>query len=214
MKAVIFDLDGTLVNSLEDLMDSTNYAMSKVGVKEINIEQTRQYVGNGADILVKRALGSKNQDKFEKAISVFREYYKDNMCNKTKPYNGVLEVLDTLNKKGYVCGVVSNKPDFATKDMVNKLFGEKIQIAIGADTTKRPKKAAPEGVFLALDTLKIDRKNAVYVGDSEVDVATGKNSNLPVIGVLWGFRTLADLEGADIIIDAPADIVTAVEKLL
>ena len=80
-------------------MDSTNYAMSKVGVKEINIEQTRQYVGNGADILVKRALGSKNQDKFEKAISVFREYYKDNMCNKTKPYNGVLEVLDTLNKK-------------------------------------------------------------------------------------------------------------------
>ena len=208
MKAVIFDLDGTLVNSLEDLMDSTNYAMSKVGVKEINIEQTRQYVGNGADILVKRALGSKNQDKFEKAISVFREYYKDNMCNKTKPYNGVLEVLDTLNKKGYVCGVVSNKPDFATKDMVKKLFGDKIQIAIGADTTKRPKKPAPEGV------LKIDRKNAVYVGDSEVDVATGKNSNLPVIGVLWGFRTLADLEGADIIIDAPADIVTAVEKLL
>ena len=97
MKAVIFDLDGTLVNSLEDLMDSTNYAMSKVGVKEINIEQTRQYVGNGADMLMKRALGSENQDKFEKAISVFREYYKDNMCNKTKPYNGVLEVLDTLN---------------------------------------------------------------------------------------------------------------------
>ena len=140
--------------------------------------------------------------------------YKDNMCNKTKPYNGILEVLDTLNKKGYVCGVVSNKPDFATKDMVKKLFGDKIQIAIGADTTKRPKKPAPDGVFLALDTLKIDRKNAVYVGDSEVDVATGKNSNLPVIGVLWGFRTIADLDGADIIIDSPVDIVTAVEKLL
>ena len=136
------------------------------------------------------------------------------MCNKTKPYNGILEVLDILNKKGYVCGVVSNKPDFATKDMVKKLFGDKIQIAIGADTTKRPKKPAPEGVFLALDTLKIDRKNAVYVGDSEVDVATGKNANLPVIGVLWGFRTLADLDGADIIIDSPANIVTAVEKLL
>ena len=165
-------------------------------------------------MLVKRALGSENQDKFEKAISIFREYYKDNMCNKTKPYNGILEVLDTLNKKGYVCGVVSNKPDFATKDMVKKLFGDKIQIAIGADTTKRPKKPAPDGVFLALDTLKIDRKNAVYVGDSEVDVATGKNSNLPVIGVLWGFRTIADLDGADIIIDSPVDIVTAVEKLL
>ena len=100
------------------------------------------------------------------------------------------------------------------KDMVKKLFGDKIQIAIGADTTKRPKKPAPDGVFLALDTLKIDRKNAVYVGDSEVDVATGKNSNLPVIGVLWGFRTIADLDGADIIIDSPVDIVTAVEKLL
>lgn len=214
MKAVIFDLDGTLVNSLEDLMDSTNYAMSKVGVKQIDIEQTRQYVGNGADMLVKRALGSENQDKFDKAISIFREYYKDNMCNKTKPYNGILEALDTLNKKGYTCGVVSNKPDFATKNMVKKLFGDKIQIAIGADTTKRPKKPAPDSVFLALDTLKINRKNAVYVGDSEVDVATGKNSGLPVIGVLWGFRTLADLEGADIIIDSPDHIVDAVEKLL
>ena len=214
MKAVIFDLDGTLVNSLEDLMDSTNYAMSKVGVEQINIEQTRQYVGNGADMLVKRALGNENQYKFEEAISIFKEYYKNNMCNKTKPYKNILETLDILNQKGYVCCVVSNKPDFATKDMVKKLFGNRIKTAIGADTTKRPKKPAPDGVFLALDSLNISRKNAVYIGDSEVDVATGKNADLPVIGVLWGFRTIADLKGADIIINSPTEIVNAVEKLL
>ena len=214
MKAAIFDLDGTLVNSLEDLMDSTNYAMSKVGVEQINIEQTRQYVGNGADMLVKRALGNENQYKFEEAISIFKEYYKNNMCNKTKPYKNILETLDILNQKGYVCCVVSNKPDFATKDMVKKLFGNRIKTVIGADTTKRPKKPAPDGVFLALDSLNISRKNAVYIGDSEVDVATGKNADLPVIGVLWGFRTIADLKGADIIINSPTEIVNAVEKLL
>lgn len=214
MKAVIFDLDGTLVNSLEDLMDSANYAMEKVGAEKITFEQTRKFVGNGADMLIKRALGEKNQDKFERAMAIFREYYGENMCNKTKPYDNIYEVLEQLNQKGYLCGVVSNKPDFAVKKMINKLFGERIKVAIGADTSKRPKKPQPDGVYLALETLSIEKNNAVYIGDSEVDVATGKNANLPVIGVLWGFRTKADLLGADIIVEKPCDIVSAVESLL
>ena len=210
-KTIIFDLDGTLLNTLEDLMISTNYALLEFGFPTHSLEDIRKFVGNGVKKLIERAVPIDcSQDVTEKCLDVFKEHYSKNMYNHTKPYDSILEILEELHNKGLKIGVVSNKFDSAVKELCQKYFLNLVDIAIG-QSDDVPKKPAPNGVFKAMKELSAEPSSTIYVGDSEVDVQTAKNSNLPCIGVLWGFRDRKDLAGADYIIDNPCDILKIVE---
>lgn len=184
---VLFDLDGTLVNSLEDLKDATNYTMNKLGLEQRSLDEVRTFVGNGVDMLIKRAGGNAQYD-FNEASAYFREYYNENLCKKTKPYNGIVNVINVLKSKGFKLGVVTNKPQFAAEKIVNYYFNESFDVIIGADLSKRRKKPYNDPVDAALSVINVNKNDAIFVGDSEVDIETAKNMDMSFIGVAWGFR--------------------------
>lgn len=215
IKAVIFDLDGTLLNTLEDLMQSTNFALKKFGYPQKSIEQIRRFVGNGVKKLIERAIPDGiNNENFEECLEVFKQNYSENMYNNTAPYNGILEILSELKQKGFKTAVVSNKFDSAVKELCVKYFDGLVDVAIGQSDTI-PKKPSPDSVFKAINELNAKHDECVYIGDSEVDVQTAKNANLPCIGVTWGFRSKDVLqnEGCKIIIDNPYDIMKVIKEL-
>lgn len=209
-KAVIFDLDGTLLNTLDDLADSTNYALSKFGYPIRTIEEVRQFVGNGVAKLIERAIpDGKNNPNFEKCLSIFKENYAQNMYNKTAPYNGIIEMLSNLKSKGIKIAVVSNKFDLAVKELCKKYFEGFIDFAAGENEAQGiKKKPAPDTVISVLNEFNFAPEDAVYVGDSDVDIMTAKNSKMPCISVTWGFRDEKFLleNGATILINAPSEI--------
>lgn len=209
-KAVIFDLDGTLLNTLDDLADSTNYALSKFGYPTRTIEEVRQFVGNGVAKLIERAIPEgKNNSNFEKCLSIFKENYAKNMYNKTAPYNGIIEMLSNLKSKGIKIAVVSNKFDLAVKELCKKYFEGFIDFAAGENEAQGiKKKPAPDTVISVLNEFNFAPEDAVYVGDSDVDIMTAKNSKMPCISVTWGFRDKKFLleNGATILINAPSEI--------
>lgn len=196
MDTIIFDLDGTLLNTLEDLTDSVNYAMEKFGFPVHTIEEIRSFVGNGAPKLIERSIpqGTENPS-YEAVLAAFKEHYAAHCEDKTKPYEGVMELLAQLKEKGCRMAVVSNKFDGAVKRLCKKYFGSYLETAIGesADVKRKP---APDTVYRALHELSCDGSSAVYVGDSEVDIQTAKNASLPCISVTWGFRTEEQLKAA------------------
>lgn len=196
MNTVIFDLDGTLLNTLEDLTDSVNYAMEKFGFPVHTIEEIRSFVGNGAPKLIERSIpqGTENPS-YEAVLAAFKEYYAAHCEDRTNPYEGIMELLAQLKEKGCRMAVVSNKFDGAVKRLCKKYFGEYFEAAIGesADVKRKP---APDTVYRALRELSCDGSRAVYVGDSEVDIQTAQNASLPCISVTWGFRTEEQLRAA------------------
>lgn len=213
INTVIFDLDGTLLNTLEDLKDSTNFALKKFGCEEKKLEQIREYVGNGVRKLIERSVPyGENNTNFEQCLKLFKEHYAKNMYNKTAPYDGVIKMLKELKKRNIKIAVVSNKFDLAVKELCKKYFDGLIDIAIG-ESEKVRKKPAPDSVFKAIDDLKSDTQNSIYVGDSDVDVQTAKNTGIDCIGVTWGFRdrNLLEKEGAKYIIDSPLEILKIIE---
>lgn len=209
-KIVIFDLDGTLLNTLDDLSDSTNYALSKFGYPTRTIEEVRQFVGNGVAKLIERAIpDGKNNSNFEKCLSIFKENYAQNMYNKTAPYNGIIEMLSNLKSKGIKIAVVSNKFDLAVKELCKKYFEGFIDFAAGENEAQGiKKKPAPDTVISVLTEFNFAPEDAIYVGDSDVDIMTAKNSHMPCISVTWGFRDEKFLlkSGATILINAPSEI--------
>lgn len=209
-KAVIFDLDGTLLNTLDDLIDSTNYALSRFGYPTRTIEEVRQFVGNGVAKLIERAIPEgKNNPNFEKCLAIFKENYAQNMYNKTAPYNGIIEMLSNLKSKGIKIAVVSNKFDLAVKELCKKYFEGFIDFAAGENEAQGiRKKPAPDTVISVLNEFNFASEDAVYVGDSDVDIMTAKNSKMPCISVTWGFRDEKFLleNGATILINAPSEI--------
>lgn len=209
-KIVIFDLDGTLLNTLDDLADSTNYALSKFGYPTRTIEEVRQFVGNGVAKLIERAIpDGKNNSNFEKCLSIFKENYAQNMYNKTAPYNGIIEMLSNLKSKGIKIAVVSNKFDLAVKELCKIYFDKYIDFAAGENEALGiKKKPAPDTVISVLTEFNFAPEDAVYVGDSDVDIMTAKNSKMPCISVTWGFRDEKFLlkNGATILINAPSEI--------
>ena len=208
INTIIFDLDGTLLNTLEDLADSTNYALTESGLPVRTIEEIRHFVGNGVELLIKRAVEGKLEKKEEeKCLAVFKQHYKENMNNKTKPYDGILELIRALLIKEYRIAIVSNKFDSAVKELNNIYFEGLFPVALGASDTIA-KKPAPDSVFKALKQLGASEKNAIYMGDSDVDVMTAKNSGLPFVGVTWGFRDEEILRamGAEKIIHEPKQL--------
>lgn len=208
---VIFDLDGTLLNTLEDLRNSTNFALSEFGFPKRSLEEVRSFVGNGVRKLIERAVPqSCDKETTEKCLEIFKKNYSENMYNNTAPYNSILEILKDLRNNGLKIGVVSNKFDSAVKELCKKYFEDLIDIAIG-QAGDVPKKPAPDGVLKAIKLLGAE--NIVYLGDSGVDVQTAKNANIPCIGVTWGFRDKKDLKGADFIIDNPHDIINIIRSM-
>lgn len=209
-KAVIFDLDGTLLNTLDDLADSTNYALSRFGYPTRTIEEVRQFVGNGVAKLIERAIPEgKNNPNFENCLAIFKENYAQNMYNKTAPYNGIIEMLSNLKSKEIKIAVVSNKFDLAVKELCKKYFEGFIDFAAGENEAQGiKKKPAPDTVISVLNEFNFAPEDAVYVGDSDVDIMTAKNSKMPCISVTWGFRDEKFLleNGATILINAPSEI--------
>lgn len=209
-KIVIFDLDGTLLNTLDDLADSTNYALAKFGYPTRTIEEVRQFVGNGVAKLIERAIpNGKNNPNFEKCLAIFKENYAQNMYNKTAPYAGILEMLSNLKSKGLKIAVVSNKFDLAVKELCKKYFDGYIDFAAGENEAQGiKKKPAPDTVFTVLKEFELNPEDAVYVGDSDVDIMTAKNSQMPCISVTWGFRDEDFLlkNGATILINTTSEI--------
>lgn len=207
---VIFDLDGTLLNTLDDLKNSVNYALESNGYPARTKEEIRQFVGNGMFLLIQRALpsGTDNPD-FERILAEFKEHYAIHCNDLTKPYDGIMELLEFLRDKGVKTAIVSNKGDFAVKELSEIYFKGIIPVAIGEKESEGiRKKPAPDTVMEALKELGSRPEDAVYVGDSEVDLATAKNSGMDYILCEWGFRTREELEkaGGKVFVQRPAQI--------
>ena len=215
--AVLFDLDGTLLNTLEDLTDSTNYAMDQMGYPRHTLEEVRSYVNNGARRLVLGAApaGTCQQD-IDRCLAIFQAQYRTHMQVKTRPYPGILQMLDRLGERGVKVGVVSNKFDGAVKPLCKKYFGSRVQVAVGeheAEGVRR--KPWPDTVFEALRVLGVAAERAVYVGDSDVDIQTARNASLPCLSVSWGFRTRESLvrAGATHIADSADQLLDVIERM-
>jgi phosphoglycolate phosphatase len=205
----IFDLDGTLLDTLQDLAASVNYALRQHHMPEHSIDDVRRFVGNGVRRLMERAIpeGAANP-AFEAAFATFRKYYMEHSLDTTRPYDGIPELIHELKKRGCRMAVVSNKMMAATQELVHHFFPE-IEVAIGEDEAAGiRKKPAPDTVFAAMKQL--GEGSAVYVGDSDVDLATARNSGLPCISVLWGFRDRDFLlaHGATTFVEQPLDILS------
>ena len=208
----IFDLDGTLLDTLGDLAASVNYALRSCGMPEHSIEEVRGFVGNGVRLLMERAVpdGASNP-RFDEAFSAFRQHYMAHSLDTTCPYDGIPEMLADLKAKGCHLAVVSNKFYAATQELCHHFFADTIDVAIGEHEAEGiRKKPAPDTVFEALRQLGVGKENAVYVGDSDVDIQTARNSGLPCVSVLWGFRDRDFLikNGAEIFISAPLELLS------
>lgn len=195
-ETIIFDLDGTLLNTLENLTDSVNYVMKAYGHPVHTIEEVRCYVGNGAAKLIERSVPQGGEDPaYREMLEMFRAHYAAHCEDKTAPYAGVMEMLAAAKQAGYRMAIVSNKPDQAVKLLGAKFFGEYVREFHG-DREGFKRKPAPDMVYRALKELASDAQNAVYVGDSEVDLQTAANVPMPCISVTWGFRTEEQLIAA------------------
>lgn len=208
---IVFDLDGTLMDTLQDLWLSTNYALSTHGMAERSIMEVRQFVGNGVHKLIERAVPEgTTADKVEEVFRTFKEHYVIHCQEHTDLYPGIRELLKQLKAEGHSLAVVSNKLQSGVDELHRNFFSDTIDVAIG-ERTGIPRKPAPDMIQLALKELEergatID--HPVYIGDSEVDLQTAKNSNLPCISVLWGFRDRDVLEkhGASVFAETPEEI--------
>ena len=213
---VIFDLDGTLLNTLEDLMDSVNYALDKYGFPKRSLEEIRHFVGNGVERLMELAVpDGKNNPLFTETFSCFKEYYLVHCNDKTGPYPQIMELLAALHEKGYNMAIVSNKYMNAVKELNDLYFSKYISVAIGESAGIR-KKPAPDTVFEAIKELGVEKENCIYVGDSEVDHKTAENSGLKCISCLWGFRTKEELlnagAGKNIFVTEPMQILEVLQE--
>lgn len=209
-KAVIFDLDGTLLNTLEDLKDSVNYALKRYDMPKRSLEDIRHFVGNGVEKLVERAVPEGTEKEAgEKVFAAFKEYYTLHCNDKTGPYPGISRLLADLKERGFQMAVVSNKLQEGVDALNEQYFKKYFSVAIGAREGIR-KKPAPDTVLEALRILNISRQEAVYVGDSEVDIATAANARMDCITVAWGFRTRKEQEdaGATVFVEKPEDIIS------
>lgn len=207
-KTYIFDLDGTLLSTLADLAASTNYALRTHHMPERSLDEVRRFVGNGVKKLMERAIpDGLNNPLFEETFATFRQHYMQHNLDTTQPYPGIMQLLEQLKAEGKNIAVVSNKFYAATRELCRHFFGDLVPVAIGEREDIR-KKPAPDTVIEALRELGVDKEGAVYIGDSDVDIMTAKNSGMPCMSVLWGFRDKEFLleHGATTLISQPEDM--------
>ena len=206
----VFDLDGTLLNTLNDLADAVNASLAQFALPLVSVEQVRSFIGNGIVKLIERSIGSEEKnDLFYGVFNYFKGYYKEHNRDKTAPYAGIIEVLEELNKKGKTCAVVSNKANDAVQQLIPYYFQGLIAVSVGENEAAGVRrKPHPDSLNKVLKDLGADKKTAVYIGDSEVDIETAANAGVDCISVAWGFKDENFLKehGAKKIIKMPQEL--------
>ena len=208
---ILFDLDGTLLNTLEDLLDATNYALAQCGYPARTLSELRWFVGNGAENQIRMSLpAGASPEEVQRVLKIYKPYYTEHCQVKTQPYDGIWESLAILKEK-YPIAVVSNKPDAAVKALCGQMFPGIFALGEAPDC---PRKPAPDMVHKACRAIGVD--TCVYVGDSEVDVRTAKNAGVPCLSVLWGFRDREDIEaaGGQYFCESPAQLTEKIEEII
>ena len=221
MKACIFDLDGTLTNTLESMTYSVNLTLEEMGLSKITKDQCRLFVGNGARVLMEKSLkaagdtdasrieeGNPGATRIEEGMQIYGRIFDENCTYHVTPYEGIPEMLKALKDKGIQLAVLSNKPDRQTVKVVKAIFGEELFDYAQGQKEGIRRKPEPDGVWYLMEQMHVSKEECLYIGDSEVDAATGRNAGLKTIGVLWGFRDRKTLEtaGADDLIDRPDEL--------
>ncbi len=210
-KAVIFDLDGTLADTLNSIKYCADYAIGTCGFQPIPLEKYKVFIGDGAEMLIRRALqysGDIDCAYIDKAFTQYKCFFKDNCMYQVRPYDGMKECLETLKNSGVKLAVFSNKPHARTIEVVETLFGKDCFHEILGQGELVPRKPSPDGMYLLAEKLGVKSEDIAYVGDTSTDMITGKSAGVFTIGVLWGFRERTELEhfGADVIVEHPLDI--------
>ena len=211
MQASIFDLDGTLTNTLESMTYSVNLTLKEMGLSQITKDQCRMFVGNGARVLIEESLkvsGDPKASRIEEGMKIYGRIFDQNCTYHVTPYEGIPEMLKALKDRGIHLAVLSNKPDRQTVKVVKEIFGDNIFDYAQGQKDGIRRKPAPDGVWYLMEQMQVSKEECLYIGDSEVDAATGKNAGLKTIGVLWGFRDRKTLEtaGADHLIERPEEL--------
>lgn len=208
-KAVIFDLDGTLVNSIYDLAQACNFALEKVGQTPYDIDAYRYFVGNGIPVLIERVVNGKNRpDLYDEVFKLFNDYYAVHYVDKTKPYDGICDLLTFLKDKGLKIAILSNKAHRFSVEVAEKVFGKDYFDLVLGLRDGIPAKPAPDAVFEIMNKFNLTADDCLYVGDTGSDMLTGNNAGVKTIGVLWGFREKEELveNNAKVIVSHPSEI--------
>ncbi len=211
---VLFDLDGTLLDTLDDLVASVNYALETNHLPQRSKLEVRRMLGNGVRALMKAAVPADlSSTDFESVFDCFRSYYMEHSLNTTRPYDGIPELLEALKRRHYKIGIVSNKMDEAVQELNQKFFSGYVDVAVGESPTIH-RKPASDGIMFALNSFGSRLDEAVYVGDSEVDLETARNAHITCLSATWGFRDTTYLlaQGADHLVTVPSDILQFVEQ--
>ena len=211
MKACIFDLDGTLTNTLESMTYSVNLTLEEMGLSKITKDQCRLFVGNGARVLIEKSLkaaGDTDASRIEEGMEIYGRIFDRNCTYHVTLYEGIPEMLKALKDKGIQLAVLSNKPDRQTVKVVKAIFGEELFDYAQGQKEGIRRKPEPDGVWYLMEQMHVSKEECLYIGDSEVDAATGRNAGLKTIGVLWGFRDRKTLETAEVddLIDRPDEL--------
>lgn len=212
IKAILFDLDGTLLNTLQDLKCAVNYSLNKFGLKPISLKTTKSYIGDGIINLMKRAIGE-NKVNLDDAVNEFKFYYENHLSDYTTVYDDIIKMLTYLKTSGYIIAIISNKYEIGCKTLCQKFFKDLYDICLGSNNNLKVKPSL-DMVNVVLNTFSLKNSQCLLVGDSNVDALTGKNAKIKTVGVLWGYRDKKEIEtiGVDYFITSPLQLIDIVKK--